>query len=145
MSSDRLAPILSAVVAKVSALGLSVGGVTLPVLARKAPVHRQKMDHDRMVTVSAAEATTRRRRFGLWATSYAVDVVLLAPYTGADADPQYSAARDSIVDALKGLPLSGAPDVFDVDCQPADWLRPLGETSEWDWFACRVTASVAHA
>src|SRR6185503_5518771 len=104
----------------------------------------------RMITVSKSgtpEATTRRR-VGLWQTAYVIDVVVHAPYEGPDDAARhgaYAEFRDRIVDAFKKPPLAGAPEVFDMDAQPADWLRPFGETTDYDWWACQITATVAHA
>jgi hypothetical protein len=145
--SDRLTTILDAIVAKITARGFAINGVTLPVVKRKAPIHRQKMDPRAMITVSKsviAELVTRRR-FGLWQTAYNVDVTVVSPYTGPDNDIQeYSTIRDTIVDDFKRVPLAGAPEVFELDCGPTDWLRPLGETTEWDWQSLVITATVAH-
>jgi hypothetical protein len=146
--SDRLEPILAAITAELQALAFSIGGVTLPVMQRKASVSRQKLDPRAMIAVSKSatpEAVTRRR-FGLWQTAYVIDVVVLSPFTGPDnGDDEYAVIRDSIVDAFKKPPLSGATDVFDLAAEPADWLRPYGESTEWDWQAVQVTATVAHA
>ena len=145
--SDRLTPILAAARAKIAALNPSVGGEALPVLVRRAAHRRQTMDPKRMITVakSATPEQTTRRRFGLWQTEYVIDVVLHAPYAGPDdAADELLALRDRIVDSFKAVPLAGAPAVFEMDCQPADWMRPTGEASEWDWFACQITATVAH-
>lgn len=145
--SDRLEPVLAGVAAKVASLGLSVAGTALPVRRQKAPIRRQKLDPPAMITVckSPAPDETSRRRFGLWQTTYAVAVTVAAPYNGADGPTaEYSAIRDAIVDALKAPPLPGAPAVFDLDAQPADWMRPTGETTEYDWLSVEVRATVAH-
>ena len=145
--SDRLNPILAAVATKLEGLAFSIGGNVLPVMQRKASVSRKKLDPRVMITVSksATPEAVSRRRFGLWATAYVIDVVVLSPFTGPDnGDDEYAVIRDSIVDAFKTVPL-GATDVFDLDAQPADWLRPYGEATEWDWQALQITARVAHA
>jgi hypothetical protein len=146
--ADRLSPVLAAVRTQVEALGLTLAGDALPVLLRRAAIRRQGLDPAAMVTVakSAQPEQTTRRRFGLWATAYVIDVVVHAPYLGPDGDvSQYATMRDTIVDLLKRPPLAGAPEVFEMDAQGADWLRPEGQKTEYDWFACQVTATVAHS
>lgn len=146
--SDRLTPVLDAMVTKIAALGFAVGGVALPVMKRKAAARRETMDPAAMVTVakSATPEQTTRRRVGLWQTAYVIDVIVHSPYSGPDDDlSAYSTIRDTLVDALKKPPLPGAPDVFDMDAAPADWLRPSGEQNEYDWQSLQVTATVAHA
>lgn len=145
--SDRLTPVLEAVRAKAESLGFALGGVTLPVLLRRVAIRRQTLDAPAAITVArgAQPEQTTRRRFGLWQTAYQIDVVLHAPYLGPDGDTsQYSTMRDGLVDAFKSVPLAGAPDVFELDAQAADWLRPEGQQTEWDWWAVEVTATVAH-
>lgn len=148
--SDRTTPILLALRTKVTAAGYTIGGVTLPVLLRKGAVRRQTLDPREMITICksrTAEGTTRRR-VGLWQTAYVFDVIVNAPYSGAEHDDnvaEYTAIRDGLVDLLKKPPLPGAPDVFDMDAAPADWLQPFGEQTDYDWFAVTVTATVAHA
>lgn len=147
MSIDRLNPILNAVLTQTAALGLAVGGVTLPVLKRKAPTRRQKLDPRSMITVSKSDAPEQvtRRRFGLWQTAYQIDLTVVSPYTGPDDNiDEYALCRDRLVDAFKRPPLAGAPDVFEMNAAPADWLRPYGETTEWDWQSLQITATVAH-
>lgn len=146
--ANRIAAVLAAVRQQVEALGFTLDGVALPVLIRRAAHRRQTLDPRAMITVakSGTPEQTTRRRFGLWQTAYLVDVVLHAPYLGPDGDTSaYATMRDGIVDRFKSVPLIGAPAVFELDCQPADWLRPTGESSEFDWFACQVTATVAHS
>lgn len=149
--SNRIRPILLALKAKVEGLGLAVGGVPLPVLLRKAPVRRQQMDPAASITVSKSRTPEEvtRRRFGLWQTRHAFDVVVVSPATGPDADTgEYEAVRDSLVDALKAPPLPGAPDVFEADARPADWLQPFAEAgaeSLYDWQSLQYFATVAHA
>lgn len=145
--ADRLTPILDAIAAKVTAAGFALGGTTLPVLKRKAAVRRQTLDPRAMITIakSATAEDTTRRRVDLWQTAYVIDVIVNVPYSGPDDDiDEYATIRDSLVDLLKRPPLAGAPEVFDMDASPADWLRPLGETTDFDWFAVQVTAIVAH-
>lgn len=154
--SNRHRPILLALVSRVAGLGLQVGGVTLPVIARKAPVRRQQMDPPAMIAVSKSRTPEQvsRRRFGLWQTRYAFDVTVVSPFGGPDAagpdgdTTQYETIRDTLVDALKAKPLAGAPDVFDLDARPADWLQPFAEAgaeSQWDWQSLQVLATVAHS
>jgi hypothetical protein len=146
--ADRLSPILAAVRTQVEALGLTLGGDVLPVLLRRATTLRQGLDPVKAITVAKSASPERltRRRFGLWQTEYDVDVTIIAPYPGPDGDDsEHNAARDTIVDMFKRPPLPGAPGVFEMTCQPADWLRPTGEKSQMDWWAVVVTATVAHS
>lgn len=146
--ANRIRPILLAIRAQVEAQGFTLAGYALPVLIRKAPVRRQTMDPARAITVSKSRTPEQvtRRRFALHQTAYAVEVTLVSPYTGPEGDTsEQETIRDSIVDLFKGPPLAGAPEVFDLDAQPADWLTPLGETTEWDWQTVQVIATVAHA
>lgn len=147
--ADRLTPVLDAIVTQIAALGLAVGGVTLPVLIRQAAVRRLGMDPPAMITVakSATPEQTKRRRFGLWQTAYVIDVIVHGPHLPPETrTSDYSTIRDSIVDVLKKPPLAGAPDVFEMDAAPADWLRPWGEGgAQYDWQSLQITATVAHA
>lgn len=155
MSANRLNPVLDAIVSRVASITPTLPGVegVLPVMKRKAAVRRSSMDPRAMVTVSKSstpERVTRRRfvvegRAGAWQTAYRVDVIVHAPYRGPDADqPEHALLRDRIVDLFKAPPLANAEDVFEMDAQPADWLRPMGETTEYDWQSLQVTATVAH-
>ena len=146
--SDRITPILDAIVTKIQGLALAVGGVVLPVLKRKAAVHRDKLDPSAMITVAKSREAedVRRWTFRELRTDYVVDVVIHSPHTGPDGNlSDYSRARDSLVDALSRPPLAGAPDVFDLRARPASWLQPYGEKTEWDWQALQVVASVISA
>ena len=145
--ASRIDPVLAAVRQQVETLGFTLEGVALPVLIRRAAHRRQTLDPRAMITVakSGTPEQTSRRRFGLWQTAYQIDVVLHAPYLGPDGDTStYSTMRDRIVDLFKSVPLIGAPAVFELDCQSADWLRPTGEQSEYDVWAAQVTATIAH-
>jgi hypothetical protein len=143
--SDRLGPILEAVKTKAAGLGLVLGGAAAVVLVRKAAVRRQTMDPKHMITVSksATPEAVSRWTFGKIRTDYRVDIVVHSPFAGPDADQtEFIAARDTLVDAFSRPPLPGADGVFDLRAEPADWLRPFGEETQWDWQALVVTASV---
>lgn len=145
--SDRLTPILDAIVTQIEQRGFTIAGVVLPVVKRKAPVRRTKLDPAAMITVSKSDTPERVvvRAFGWWHTQYLIDVTVVSPYTGPDDNiSEYATIRDSIVDDFKRPPLAGADDVFQLDCAPAAWLRPLGETTEWDWQSVQIAATVAH-
>lgn len=149
--ANRIRPILLALKTRVEAAGFAVGGTTLPVLLRKAPVRRQQMDPARAITISKSRTPERvsRRTFRKHQTEYVIDVTVVSPATGPDGDTsEYEAIRDGLVDLLDRPPLPGAPDVFELDAQPASWLQPFAgaaQMSEWDWFSVQVTATVAHA
>jgi hypothetical protein len=145
--SDRLTPILNAARGKAESLGLMLGGVIAPVLIKKAAVRRQTMDPAAMITVAKSQTPEQvtRRRWGLWQTAYVLDLVVHVPAVGPDADQSEAIrVRDTLVDAFKKPPLPGAPDVFEMDARPADWLQAMPE-SQWEWQALQVTATVAHA
>lgn len=146
--SDRLTPILDACVSRIAALGLAVGGVTLPVLKRKAAVRRESLDPAAMITVakSATPETVSRWTFASKRTDYKIDVIVHSPYLGPDDDQApYATFRDTLADVFSRPPLPGADDVFDLRAEPADWLRPTGETTQYDWQSLAVTASVISA
>jgi hypothetical protein len=145
--SNRLTAILDAVVSAITGRGFTIGGTVLPVVLRKAPVRRTKLDPAAMITVAKSDVPERvvARAFGWWHTEYLIDVTVVSPYTGPDQSiDEYAAIRDTLVDDFKGPPLAGAPEVFQLGCAPAAWLRPLGETTEWDWQSVQIAATVAH-
>lgn len=151
--SDRVSPILAAIRAKVESLGFALDNVTLPVLIRREALRREELDPKSMITIGkdpAAEDVSRRR-FGVRQTKYTFDVIVHSPYAGPDAAiTPHSIIRDAIVDAFGAAPppgallLPGAPAVFELDARPADWLRPSGQRTEWDWHCCQVEATVSH-
>ena len=146
--SNRVSPILAAVVAKIQGLALAVGGVVLPVLVRKAAVRRDRFDPSAMITVAKSRELedVTRFSFGELRTDYVIDVVIHSPFAGPDDGiDDYAAARDTLVDAFSRPPLVGAPLVFDLRARPAAWLQPYGEKSEYDWQAVQVIASVVTA
>lgn len=143
--SSRLDPILDAVVQRIAGRGFAVGGVVLPVYKRKATQRNRTLDPDRFITISksATPEQVTRWTFGRIRTDYLIDVIVLTPHTGPETDQAvYAEIRDQIVTDFSRPPLPGT-DVFEMRADPADWLRPYGDAgSEWDWFACRITASV---
>ena len=145
--SNRLGPIIDAVVSKIESLSLQLNGAVALVLARTAAIRRLDQDPPFMVTVakSATPERTTRRRFGLWQTAYVIDVVVHSPYAGADDDlTEFLVARDTIVSAFLAPPLVPTA-VFEVDAQAADWLRPEGSQSEYNWQSLQITATMAHS
>lgn len=145
---NRLSPILEAVRTQTEALGLELEGEALPVLLRRAATRRTGLDPAAMITVakSATPEQLSRRRFNAKRSDYRIDVVVHGPYLGPDGDTSaYATMRDAIVDLFSKPPLAGAPAVFELRAEPADWLRPEGSSTDFDWWCVQVVASVVSA
>lgn len=137
--------ILDAVISRVEGLSLTLNSEAIPVAKTKASAHRPDIDPDVRICVSKSEKpeSYRRRTFKSKDVTYYVDVCLISPSSGPQANlPEYAQIRQTIMDAFDKPPLTGASDVYELDATAREYFDRQAQEALYDSQTVEVAATV---
>lgn len=145
--------ILDAVVAKVAALNLSLGGSAVPVVLRKLPAASEDIDDPPLIAVVPSELEGGDEPFdtgdalcpqGRRLRTYVVQVVVIAPANGDNVTslPDYQKWRQRIARAFGGTdPLPTIPEFLTLEVRPGCVIDREAHSKNYDYSAVGLYVS----